>query len=53
MSVHCETEQLFVPIRNMQYQAIVDAEELVFIGGVCKCWIDIAWKIFRRDLVVH
>jgi hypothetical protein len=38
---------LFVPIRSMQYLAILDAEEFVFIDGERKCWIDIAWQQFR------
>lgn len=38
---------LFIPIRPMQYLAILDAEELVFIDGERKCWIDIAWQNFR------
>jgi hypothetical protein len=37
---------LFVPIRTMQYLAILDAEEFVFLDGVRKCWIDIAWQNF-------
>jgi hypothetical protein len=41
---------LFVPIRSMQYLAILDAEEFVFLDGERKCWIDIAWKNFHpRD----
>lgn len=41
---------LFIPIRAIQYLAILDAEELVFIDGERKCWIDIAWQHFRpRD----
>lgn len=38
---------LFIPIRAMQYLAILDAEELVFLDGARKCWIDIAWRNFR------
>lgn len=38
---------LFVPVRSMQYLAILDAEELVFLDGTRKCWIDIAWRDFR------
>jgi len=38
---------LFVPIRSMQYLAILDAEEFVFLDGERKCWIDIAWQNFR------
>lgn len=38
---------VFVPIRAMQYLAILDAEEFVFLDGERKCWIDIAWQNFR------
>ena len=38
---------LFIPIRAMQYLAILDEEELVFLDGERKCWIDIAWRNFR------
>lgn len=38
---------LFVSIRAMQYLAILDAEELVFLDGTRKCWVDIAWRDFR------
>ncbi|NBQ70777.1 MAG: hypothetical protein EBU46_18870, partial [Nitrosomonadaceae bacterium] len=40
---------LFVPIRSMQYMAIVDHEEFVFIDGERKCWVDIAWRNFKRQ----
>ena len=40
---------LFVPIRAMQYLAILDAEEFVFLDGERKCWIDIAWRNFRSQ----
>lgn len=38
---------LFIPIRAMQYLAILDEEELVFLDGVRKCWIDVAWRHFH------
>ena len=44
-----ETRNLFVPIRSMQYLAILDAEEFVFLDGERKCWIDIAWRNFRSS----
>lgn len=43
----CATKHLFVPIRSMQYMAIVDNEEFVFIDGERRCWIDIAWQNFK------
>lgn len=42
-----ETKQLFIPIRSMQYMAIVDTEEFVFVDSQRKCWIDIAWQSFQ------
>ena len=42
---HC----LFVPIRSLQYLAIVDAEEFVFVDGASKCRIEIAWQDFRPE----
>lgn len=41
---------LFVPIRSMQYLAILDEEEFVFLDGERKCWIDIAWQNFRPQV---
>jgi hypothetical protein len=41
------TGNLFVPIRSMQYLAILDHEEWVFLDGERKCWIDIAWRHFK------
>lgn len=43
----CVTRHLFVPIRSMQYMAIIDHEEFVFIDGERKCRIDIAWQNFK------
>lgn len=38
---------LFIPIRAMQYLAIMDAEEIIFLDGERKCWIDISWQKFH------
>jgi hypothetical protein len=38
---------LFVPIRAMQFLAIVDAEEFIFIDHQYKNWVEIAWQGFR------
>ena len=45
----CKDPYLFVPIRSMQYLAILDLEEFVFIDGERKCWIDIAWRRFQSQ----
>jgi hypothetical protein len=47
--VRSANEHLFVPIRSMQYLAIVDIKEFVFIDGERKCWIDIAWQDFQSQ----
>ena len=38
---------LFVPIRGMQFLAIVDAEEIVFVDHLSKHRVEIAWQGFR------
>jgi hypothetical protein len=30
----CESEHLFVPIRSMQYQAVIDREEAIFVDNL-------------------
>lgn len=42
-----ESGVLFVPIRAMQYLAVLDAEEFVFLDSQNKSWIEIAWQHFR------
>jgi hypothetical protein len=44
---HAATGCVFVPLRAMQFLAILDAEEFVFLDGNTKCWIDVAWRHFR------
>ncbi|HMM46728.1 MAG TPA: hypothetical protein PKC12_01960 [Thiobacillaceae bacterium] len=38
---------LFVPIRNLQYMAVLDAEEFIFVDSQNKAWIELAWQQFR------
>jgi len=38
---------LFVPIRSMQYLAVVDAEEVIFVDGNRRPYIEVAWQGFR------
>lgn len=45
----CTLDYLFVPIRSMQYLAILDKKEFVFIDGERKCWVDIAWQNFQTQ----
>ena len=48
------SRNLFVPIRSMQYLAIVDQEEIVFVDGQGPRVIELAWRDFhpgeRADL---
>ena len=41
------SEALFVPIRAMQYLAIVDREEIVFVDGLGTRRIELAWRDFQ------
>ncbi|HRK77471.1 MAG: hypothetical protein ABS92_13635 [Thiobacillus sp. SCN 63-374] len=38
---------LFVPIRNLQYMAVLDAEEYIFVDSQSKAWVELAWQHFR------
>ena len=38
---------LFVPIRSMQYMAVLDAEEIIFVDSQNKAWVELAWQHFR------
>lgn len=42
-----QTGVVFVPIRSMQYLAILDQEEFVFVDNQYKSWIEIAWQHFH------
>lgn len=41
------TESLFVPIRTMQYLAILDRDEFAFVDGVGRRVIELSWRNFR------
>jgi hypothetical protein len=38
---------LFVPIRSMQYMAVLDADEFIFVDSQNKAWVELAWQHFR------
>ncbi|OJW41601.1 hypothetical protein [Thiobacillus sp. 65-1402] len=38
---------LFVPIRSMQYMAVLDAEEFIFVDSQNRAWVELAWQHFR------
>ncbi len=38
---------IFVPIRSMQYLAVIDHEEIIFLDSANKSWVEIAWQYFH------
>lgn len=42
-----DTGCVFVPIRNLQYQAVIDAEEIIFVDGLGPRMVEVAWQGFR------
>lgn len=45
--VRAGTAQLFVPIRSMQYLAVLCEDEFVFVDGMGSRSIELAWQHFR------
>jgi hypothetical protein len=41
---------VFVPIRSMQFLAVIDREEIIFLDAEQKSQVDIAWQHFRPQL---
>jgi hypothetical protein len=41
---------LFVPIRRLQYMAVLDAEEIIFVDSQNKAWVELAWQHFRPQI---
>ena len=42
-----ESSSVFLPIRSMQYMAVIDQEEIIFVDGLCaKKSIELAWRKF-------
>ncbi len=44
------TRCVFVPIRSMQYLAVVDAEEIIFVDSQYKRWVEVAWRCFKPQV---
>ena len=44
---HSKEGVVFVPIRSMQYLAVIDHEEIIFLDSAHKSWVEIAWQNFR------
>lgn len=38
---------VFVPIRSMQFLAVLDREEFIFVDREQRRWVEIAWQHFR------
>lgn len=44
---HSRDGVVFVPIRGMQYLAVIDHEEIIFLDSENKSWVEISWQNFR------
>lgn len=44
---HSREGVVFVPIRSMQYLAVIDREEIIFLDAEHKSWVEISWQKFR------
>lgn len=44
---HSKDGVVFVPIRSMQYLAVIDFEEIIFLDSEHKSWVAISWQNFR------
>jgi hypothetical protein len=42
-----ESGHVFVPIRSMQYLAVLDMEEFIFVDGAGSRIIELSWQRFR------
>ncbi|MBK8453758.1 MAG: hypothetical protein WAQ53_13040 [Thiofilum sp.] len=41
---------VFVPIRTLQYMAVIDHEEVIFVDSQVKVDIEFAWRYFRPQV---
>lgn len=41
---------VFVPVRTMQYMAVIDREEVIFVASHHKADIEFAWRQFRPQV---
>lgn len=41
---------VFVPMRGMQYMAVIDAEEIIFVDSQYKRWVEVAWRGFKPQV---
>jgi len=47
MFIQARSASLFVPIRSMQYLAVIDREEIIFVDGMRPRLVAISWQHFR------
>lgn len=40
---------VFVPIRAMQYLAVIDPEEIIFVDSQYRRWVEVAWRRFHAN----
>lgn len=50
MLSHEGSKSLFVPIRSMQYLAVIDSEEIIFVHREGRRMIEISWQNFRPQV---
>lgn len=43
------TSCVFVPIRAMQYLAVIDREEIIFVDSQYRRWVEVAWRDFNAQ----
>ena len=44
---YSDSSSVFLPIRSMQYMAVIDHEEIIFVDGLCaKKTVELAWRHF-------
>lgn len=43
-------DSLFVPIRSMQYLAVIDSEEIIFVDSMNKRVVQLSWKAFTPQV---
>ncbi|VAW72707.1 hypothetical protein MNBD_GAMMA15-1874 [hydrothermal vent metagenome] len=42
-------ESLFIPIRSMQYLAVIENDEIIFIDGLSPRRVEFAWRNFHHE----
>ncbi|MBZ0071387.1 MAG: hypothetical protein K8I04_06640 [Gammaproteobacteria bacterium] len=41
---------VFVPIRSLQYLAVIDTEEIIFVDCAAKRLVELAWRAFQPQV---